>query len=61
MNPNQPPPDPKATVKMIPAAMFETREFSQEEIAERLAQRPSEPESPQASEIQPPPSTSSSR
>ncbi|MFN8009893.1 MAG: hypothetical protein U0P81_00665 [Holophagaceae bacterium] len=61
MNPNQPPPDPKATVKMIPGAMFETREFSQEEIAERLAQRPAEPEAPQAPVIQPPPSTSSSR
>ncbi len=57
------PKDPNATVKMIPGAMFETHEFSQEEIAERLAQRSAaaSPDAPQEGAIQPPPSTSSPR
>lgn len=59
----KPPADPNATIKMVPGAMFETHEFSQEEIAERLSQRGLEraaeaaPAQPEA--IQPPPSTSS--
>jgi hypothetical protein len=59
----KPPVDPHATLKMVPGAMFETREFSQEEIVERLAQRgleKAEEEAPaQPAAIQPPPSTSS--
>ena len=57
------PKDPNATVKMIPGAMFETHEFSQEEIAERLALRSAaaSPEAAQEGAIQPPPSTSSPR
>jgi hypothetical protein len=66
MSQPQPPQDPNATVKMIPGAMFETHEFTQEEIAERLAQRlaqpgPAEPGKAQEDSIQPPPSTSSPR
>lgn len=57
----QPPKDPNATVKMVPGAMFETHEFSQDEIAARLAARAAEVPAPQDETIQPPPSTSSSR
>jgi hypothetical protein len=57
------PADPSATIKMVPGAMFQTREFSQEEIAERLAQRglerAEEAAAAQPEAIQPPPSTSS--
>lgn len=63
MSQPEPPKDPKATVKMVPGAMFETHEFSQEEVeqrlAERLAQRKAEAATPQEPEIQPPPSTAS--
>jgi hypothetical protein len=57
----QTPKDPNATVKMIPGAMFETHEFTQDEIAERLAARGQEAPAAQDDSIQPPPSTSSSR
>ena len=56
-----PPQDPGSTVKMVPGAMFETREFSQEEIAEKLAARQAEAAQAQGDAIQPPPSTSSPR
>ncbi len=59
------PKDPNATVKMIPGAMFETNEYSQAEIAERLAQRQAKGDpardAAQEDSIQPPPSTSSPR
>ncbi len=61
MSQPQNPKDPNATVKMVPSAMFETHEFTQEEIAERLAQRQAEGAKAQDPSIQPPPSTSSPR
>ena len=61
MSQPQPPKDPNATVKMVPGAMFETHEFTKEEIAERLAQRLAEADKAQDGAIQPPPSTSSPR
>jgi hypothetical protein len=47
-------------MKMIPSAMFETKEFSAEELVEQMEKRRKEAaEKAQADSIQPPPSTSS--
>ena len=52
--------DPHATMKMIPSAMFETKEFSAEQLVEQMeARRKEAAETAQADSIQPPPSTSS--